>query len=105
MFTFNKENKIDNNKLSFEIELSINSNQTVKTEFNLIRKRLLNLQVDAEILDAFQNDAQGVLDKVLQNEITLDEALAEVEVKGQEAVDTAVLTLEQKKKNNQGDIQ
>ncbi|MED4956901.1 hypothetical protein ABEO75_09425 [Paenibacillus macerans] len=104
MFTFNKENKIDNNKLSFEIELSINSNQTVKTEFNLIRKRLLNLQVDAEILDAFQDAAQGVLDKVLQNEITLDEALAEVEVKGQEAVDTAVLTLEQKKKHKQGDI-
>ncbi|WP_334074030.1 ABC transporter substrate-binding protein [Paenibacillus sp. A14] len=65
----------------------------------------LYTQVDAEVLDAFQDAAQGVLDKLLQNEITLDEALAEVEVKGQEAVDTAVFTLEQKKKNNQGDLQ
>ncbi|MBS5911044.1 MULTISPECIES: extracellular solute-binding protein [Paenibacillus] len=65
----------------------------------------LYTQVDAEILDAFQDAAQGALDKLLQNEITLDEALAEVEVKGQEAVDTAVLTLEQKRKSSQGDIQ
>lgn len=65
----------------------------------------LYTQVDAEILNAFQDAAQVVLDKHLQNEITLDEALAEVEVKGQEAVDTAFLTLEQKKKNKQGDIQ
>ncbi|MMZ61420.1 hypothetical protein D1872_235700 [compost metagenome] len=35
-YRITKENKISNNKVSFEIELSINSNQTVKTEFNLI---------------------------------------------------------------------
>ncbi|MEF2969140.1 extracellular solute-binding protein [Paenibacillus sp. M1] len=53
-------------------------------------------KVDAAILGAFQDAAQGVLDKLLQDEITLDEALAEAELKGQEAVDAAVLTLKQK---------
>lgn len=53
-------------------------------------------QVDANVLDAFQSAAQSVLDRLLQNELTLEEALVEAELRGQEAVDTALAELELK---------
>lgn len=53
-------------------------------------------QVDANVLDAFQSAAQSVLDRLLQNELTLEEALAEAELRGQEAVDTTLAELELK---------
>ncbi|GAA0135268.1 hypothetical protein YSY43_21080 [Paenibacillus sp. YSY-4.3] len=53
-------------------------------------------QVDADVLDAFQSAAQSVLDRLLQNELTLEEALAEAELRGQEAVDAAVAEIKLK---------
>ncbi|WP_019640205.1 ABC transporter substrate-binding protein [Paenibacillus fonticola] len=51
-------------------------------------------EIEAEIVAAFQTAAQSILNSLLQNEITLDEALVKVELQGQEAVDAAVLELE-----------
>lgn len=56
----------------------------------------LYTRVEAEILDAFQLTAQSVLDRLLRNELTLEEALVEVELRGQEAVDAAIIELELK---------
>ncbi|MFD3262130.1 ABC transporter substrate-binding protein [Paenibacillus lentus] len=57
----------------------------------------LYTRVEPDILDAFQLTAQSVLDRLLRDELTLEEALVEVELRGQEAVDAAIIELELKR--------
>ncbi|MOA24545.1 hypothetical protein D3C78_1452250 [compost metagenome] len=49
------------------------------------------LVIDHEIIDAFKKASQSILDKAIKGDISIDEALAEVELQGQLAVDNAVL--------------
>lgn len=51
-------------------------------------------KVDANVLDAFQSAAQSVLDRLLADELTLEEALKETKLRGQEAVDAAIAELD-----------
>jgi ABC-type glycerol-3-phosphate transport system substrate-binding protein len=50
--------------------------------------------IDATVLDAFHDVAQKLLDQAIQGEITVEEALAQVELQGQQAVNEAVRKLE-----------
>ena len=49
------------------------------------------LLIDAEVLDAFQDVAQQLLDQTIRGELTIEEALVQVERQGQQAVNEVLL--------------